>query len=57
VYEYLFAKNDRDNILDQELDAFRLLARSYSALNDSQLTALIAEKQLVEICHDDKKKF
>lgn len=30
VYEYLFAKKDRDNIEDGELAAFRLLAKGYA---------------------------
>ena len=30
IYEYLFAKKDRDNIEDDELAGFRLLAKSYA---------------------------
>ncbi len=54
VYEYLFAKKDRDNIEDDELLAFRLLAKSYAGLKEHQLGQLIAKGDFVEICHDDK---
>ena len=52
VFEYLFAKKDRDNIDSDELIAFRLLARSYSGLTDSQITQLLNAKHFAEICHD-----
>ena len=54
VYEYLFAKKDRDNIEDDELLAFRLLAKSYAGLKEHQLGQLIANGDFVEICHDNK---
>lgn len=56
IYEYLFAKKDRDNIDDTELEMFRLLAKGYEGLKKSQLAQLIEEKQLLEICHDDEKE-
>ncbi len=54
VYEYLFAKKDRDNIEDDELTAFRSLAKAYAGLTDVQMAALVRGKDIVEICHDDK---
>jgi hypothetical protein len=54
VYEYLFAKKDRANIDDDELAGFRKLAKGYQGLTDHQLTALIQDGDLVEICHGDK---
>lgn len=54
VYEYLFAKKDRDNIEDDELIAFRALAKAYSGLTDVQIANLVRGKDIVEICHDDK---
>lgn len=51
VYEYLFAKKDRANIGDDELAGFRLLARGYANLTESQVKQLIAARQFVEICH------
>lgn len=50
-YAYLFAKNKRSNIDDDELAAFRLLARSYAGLTPEQLNALLAAHDLQEICH------
>lgn len=54
IYEYLFAKKDRDNIENAELLAFRLLAKSYAGLTAHQLGQLLINKDLLEICHDDK---
>lgn len=52
VFEYLFAKKDRDNIDSDELMAFRLLAKSYAGLTDFQIAQLVNAKHFVEICHD-----
>jgi len=54
IYEYLFAKKDRDNIDHDELAAFRLLAKSYAGLTGHQLGQLLINKDLLEICHDEK---
>jgi len=54
VYEYLFAKKDRDNIENDELLAFRLLANSYAGLTVHQIGQLLVNGDFVEICHDDK---
>src|SRR6185437_5443360 len=51
IYEYLFAKNDRSNIKDYELEDFRVLAKSYAGLSDQQLVKLLKDKDLIEICH------
>jgi hypothetical protein len=51
IYTYLFAKKDQANINDSELEAFRKLAKAYDALTDQQLSKLLANKDLVEICH------
>ena len=56
IYEYLFAKNDRDNIDDAELEMFRLLAKSYEGLKKTQLAQLLEDKHLLEICHDNEKE-
>lgn len=55
-YEYLFAKKDRDNIADDELDAFRKLADGYAGLSADQLERLLRDKDLVEICDDGQAK-
>ena len=54
IYEYVYAKKDRDNIEHDELAAFRLLAKSYAGLTEHQLGQLLINKDLLEICHDEK---
>ena len=54
VYEYLFAKKDRDNISDDELSSFRDLAKSYAGLTIEQLAKLVQNRQFEEICNDNK---
>lgn len=54
IYEYLFAKKDRDNIDDNELAAFRKLSSAYAALTPDQLASLCNNGDLQEICDDDK---
>ena len=52
VFEYLFAKKDRDNIENDELIQFRALAKSYATLSAVQIEQLIDGNHLKEICHD-----
>jgi hypothetical protein len=52
IFEYVFAKNKRDNIDRDELSAFRLLAKSYANLSDEILARLIENKSFLELCHD-----
>ena len=54
VYEYLFAKKNRDNIESDELADFRSLAKSYAELTAEQIAQLLQEKFFVEICHDNQ---
>jgi len=54
VYEYLFAKKDRDNIDNDELEAFKNLAKGYAALTDQQIEQLVNDGDFVEICHGEK---
>lgn len=56
VYEYLFAKNERDNIEEDEEVLYKTLAKTYSKLTAAQLEELVANKDLVEICHARKTK-
>ena len=53
VYEYLFAKKDRENIADDELAGFRVLAKAYAGLTQRQIEKLLQDNDLMEICHDD----
>jgi hypothetical protein len=52
VFEYLFAKKDRDNIENDELVQFRALAKSYATLSAAQIEQLIDGNHLKEICND-----
>jgi hypothetical protein len=52
VYEYLFAKKDRDNITDGELVRFRQLAKTYETLTEQQVDWLIQENSWMEICNE-----
>ncbi len=52
IYQYLFAKKDRANIDEDELEDFRTLAKAYGALSEDQLARLLDDKDLVEICND-----
>jgi hypothetical protein len=54
VYEYLFAKKNRDNIEDDELVSFRKLAKAYGTLTEQQLAELLADRHLMEICNGAK---
>jgi hypothetical protein len=55
IYEYLFAKKDRANIEHNELEDFRTLAKGYATLKEEQITRLLDNKDLTEICHGDEK--
>jgi hypothetical protein len=50
IFVYLFQKNARDNIDDDELAAFKKLAKEYEKLNEQLLSHAIAGKELMEIC-------
>ena len=54
VYAYLFAKQDRANIDNDELLQFRALADLYVRKTDVDIAKEVRLKELVEICHDDK---
>ena len=56
IYTYLFAKKNRDNIEDDELAAFKKLAKAYEELTEQQLKKLIEDKDLPEICDADEEK-
>ena len=53
IYQYLFAKKDRDNIAEDELLAFRKLASSYAKLTPAAINQLVQDQELLEICHDN----
>ena len=51
VYEYLFAKKDRDNIGSIELNDFRKLVKAYANLNEQQVNQLTQDKDWIEFCN------
>jgi hypothetical protein len=54
VYAYLFAKKDRANISESELDSFRGLADLYNRKTDREIAQDMSIGELLEICHDDQ---
>jgi hypothetical protein len=54
VYEYLFAKQDRANIAEDELAGFRRLVKAYAGLTAHQVNRLIRENDWKEICIGDQ---
>ena len=55
IFQHLFAKNETGNIEDDELIAFRLLAKAYENLASEKLAMLIASKDLQEICYEKQE--
>ncbi len=53
IYAYLYAKKDRANITPNELTAFKKLAKDYASVGEAKIAALLKDKELLEICHDD----
>lgn len=49
-----FAKSDRDNIRDDELAAFKMLAAEMLAYDDAALTAAMTAGALVEVFSDEE---
>lgn len=49
-----FAKNERDNIRDDELAAFKLLAAEMLSYDDTRLAGALATGTLIEVIGDDK---
>lgn len=48
-----FAKNEKDNIDEKELAAFKLLATRLQGLSDTELTKVIKNGTLTEVMCDD----
>ena len=53
IYAYLYAKKDRENITPDELLGFKKLAKDYASAEEDKIAALLRDKDLLEICHDD----
>lgn len=56
VFLFGFAKNERDNIDDDELETLRERGQVFLALNTGQLARLLAEGDLTEVAYDEKSK-
>ena len=54
VYEYLFAKQDRANIDDDELVEFRKLVKAYGTLTPKQVNRLLQDQHWMEICNGNQ---
>jgi hypothetical protein len=54
VFVHGFAKNERGNIRDDELAAFKMLAAEMLAYDDMALMAAIADGILLEVIGDEK---
>ena len=55
VFLYGFAKNERANIDDDELEALRDLARTYLELDAKKIGAAIAAGELLEVGYGEKE--
>ena len=53
IFPLGFAKNERDNVDDEELDELQALARGFLALSEDQIEALIAADELMEVRYDE----
>ena len=51
MHEYLFAKQNKANIEDDELVSFRALAKAYAGLTALQVEQLLRDKDWMGICH------
>jgi hypothetical protein len=56
VFLYGFAKSERENIQDRELDDFKKLARLYLGYSDAQIAIALATQELKEVMCDEQKK-
>ena len=50
VYQFLFAKQDRANIEDDDLQDLRQIAKSFANMSPDQADAQVANGYWIEIC-------
>ena len=55
VFLYGFAKNERDNIDDRELDDLKKLARNYLSYSGAQIATALAQAELREVICDEQE--
>lgn len=56
IFSFIFSKQDKKGLEDDELKDFRELAIAYGKLGERQLCVLLKEEDLVEICCESKDK-
>jgi hypothetical protein len=56
VFLYGFAKNERDNISDRELDDLKKLAKQLLSYTEEQIGKAIRQAELREVLCDDQEK-
>ena len=56
VYQYLFSKQDLANIDDDELDAFRKVAKDYATMTQAQADAQVTRCYWIEICEPELER-
>jgi hypothetical protein len=56
VFLYGFAKNERDNIDDKELDDLKKLAKKFLNYTEEQIAKAVTETELKEVMCDDQDK-
>lgn len=54
IFVYGFAKNERDNINNQEVLALKRLATVLLGMNEEAVKQLLANNELKEICNHEK---
>ncbi len=56
VFPYGFAKSERDNIDDRELDELKKLAKLYLGYSEVQIAAALDGAELQEVTCDERKE-
>jgi hypothetical protein len=56
VFLYGFAKNERDNIDDRELDNLKKLAKQFLNYSEEQIATAVKQTELREVFCDDHEK-
>ncbi len=55
VFLYGFAKSERDNIAERDLDDLKKLATHYLDYSDAQIATALEQRELREVMCDDQK--
>lgn len=55
VFVFGFSKNDRSNIDEQEEKLYRMLAKHYLNLSDTEIDKMLSEKTLIEVSYEQSR--